>query len=269
MQWPARLSLLTMLGAVACAPETPLETSSEDAQDADGTGAAAPATASSGVGADDGGGSGEGGRGSEGGRGGPLDPGCSAILEIAGVAHVSTPEEPKKVLGIEQPGPTSWKSLRVELDVLHAGWSPKQGQYEVFTLLRANKWVGNAVGYIAFVGPSSRKTVMVANLNLPYAAAPDGRRITKSFAYEPSVTYHLDYLYDVHADLRELVVSVAGEEVSRVTGKVSNPPADPPVTSVEVPNGFTFLMGGEEVAEGPDAPTIDWQFSDVRITGCQ
>lgn len=196
--------------------------------------------------------------------------GCSVLFEQAGLVHESTLAEPKKTIPLPDAGPASYRRIELEVDVFHAGWTPKQGQYEVFTLRRGTKWVGNAIGYVAVVGPTSRQTVMVANLGLPGAAAPDGRRIAKSYAYTTPEDYHFEYVYDVDADLRQVTVSVDGGQVTQVTGNVSVPLASPPITSIDVANaGLYLLLGGAELTEGPDAHTLGWKFSNAKITGCQ
>jgi hypothetical protein len=269
LPWTRSLSVLALLGSAACG---------SDDESASGTGGAAGSGASS-----------SGGTSATGGTGGAADAstddanshdastddvgsagqsgGCSVLFQQAGLVHESTLALPKRVIPIPDAGPASYRKVELDLDVSIAGWTPKQGQYEVFTLLRGNKWVGNAIGYVAVGGPLAPKTVMVANLGLPGAAAPDGRRITKNYAYSVPGDYHFHYLYDVDLDIRQ--VTMGGAVVTQVTGKVSAPPATPPITSIDVPSsGMTFLLGGEELAEGPDAFTESWKFQNAKVVGC-
>jgi hypothetical protein len=197
--------------------------------------------------------------------------GCTVLLDAPGLFYESTANAGKKATTLPATGGTSWQRIDVSLDVSLVGWTPKQGQYEVFTLMRGSKWVGNAIGYVAFNGPASRQTIMVANLNLPFAAAKDGRRITQSYAYAAPESYHVEYTYDVANDVREVRVFVMGNLVTKVTGKVSVPAATPPVTSVDVlKEGMVFLVGGQEGdPAAPDATTLGWRFSNPRIVGCK
>lgn len=220
-------------------------------------------------------GSGGSGAGTGGGGSGGVPANCEVLLDVPGLAHESTAALLKKSTPIADNAPTSWQRVDVSLDVFVADWNGKQGQHEVFTLLRANatdhkfRWVSGAIGYVALIGPASQQTVVVANLNLPGAAAPDGRRITKSYKYQAQTSYHLDYTYDVPNDLRQVKVSENGQQVTVVTGKVSVPQGTPPVTSIEVPTpGFELLLGGEEVAGAPDASTLGWKFSNLKVVGC-
>ncbi len=275
--WPALL-----ISLVACSAENSGSATAHPDAALGGSGGLGAAIGSGGVGGA--GGSSTGGTGATGGAagsvaaggsGGGLPPGCEVLLDLPGLVHESTEAAPKAFEYIEETAPTTWMRVDVSMDVFVAAWTPKQGQYEVFTLLRADptdhkfRWVGNAIGYVALIGPSNRQTVMVANLNLPYAAAPDGRRITKAYKYTPPNSYHFDYTYDVTKDLRQVTVSLAGNVVTQVTGQVSVPPATPPVTSIEVPTpGFELLLGGQEDPSTPDASTLGWRFSNVRVIGC-
>ncbi len=194
-------------------------------------------------------------------------PRCEVIFERRGLVHESVASELKRQIRIPMPGPSSWDSIEVELDVHLAGWTRAQGQHEVFTLLRADRWVGNAIGYVAFAGADERYSLLVSNLELPFAADRDGRRITRTYAFEPGMDYHVRYLYDAAAEWRSLQVSVGGAVVHTLAG--TSTARMTRVPTVEVPGRFVLLLGGTEALEGPDASTLGWRFENVRVSGCR
>ncbi len=193
---------------------------------------------------------------------------CEVAFEMPGHAHTSTLLTPLREEYVRRLGGSTWRRAHLALDVDVAGWSPKEGQYQVFTLLVGTRWVGSAIGYGAFTGPMSRGSVTVANLGLDGAAAPDGmpdgRRVRRTHPVVAPGRYHFDYVYDTWTMTRRLVITdAAGAPVTTLEAAAV-------VDRIDIEReGLRVVLGGEEVEGTPEAPTEGWTISDVRVELCR
>lgn len=198
--------------------------------------------------------------------GAPPDPGCDTLADWPGLAFVSTEAALRRVESFPASGSTQYTRFEVSLDLRFPAWTPKQGQYEVFSILRGRRWTTYAIGYVALRGPAERAVITTANLGLEGAAAPpggDGRRASDSYPFEVERDYHIEYYYDTALGHRRLEIYDGDTMVASAMGETF-------VDAIDVePEGARLVLGGEEVEGAPDASTLGWQFSNVVVRACR
>jgi hypothetical protein len=196
----------------------------------------------------------------------PPDPGCDVLADWPGLAFVSTEAALRRVESFPASASTQYRRFEVSLDLRFPAWTPKQGQYEVFSILRGRRWTEYAIGYVSLVGPASRAVVTTANLGLEGAAAPpggDGRRASDNYPFEVERDYHFEYFYDAELGMRRL-------EVYEGTTLIASAQGETFVDTIDIePEGARIVLGGAEVEGAPDASTLGWRFSNVRLRACR
>lgn len=152
--------------------------------------------------------------------------------------------------------PGSYRSVRLQLDVVHGGWrNPSSGLHNILWLARDSNF--DLIGYVNLLGPNKNKLHFRHGMGL---SAGDKPKIVKNLVTTPGETYHFDYLWDAGADRIELVVTHDGEEVGRIV-------TEPNARRLSIGNGnrievaFSFEAG----LNPNEPPTYGWEYKNLKL----
>jgi hypothetical protein len=217
---------------------------------------------------------GSGGIVADGGGGTVADAGSEVVLlEQLGVVFVPTESETMKKIFVGENG-TVYQSVRVQLDLLAAGWQPEvpdegnpdRTEHILFGLFRDHQTktdqrylMGSAAVTFATKGPHFR---MFGRLSIG-AGYTTYTQWSASYGWSEGTEYHLDCQLDGVSHVQKCELSIAGAPEKELSGDVAY--LDP---ASHLNTGFYLELGRAPTGEIETSP-IGWTYSNLRVTATQ
>ena len=181
----------------------------------------------------------------------------------AGTFLTCNPSNPNFGFNIPMTNGIPIRKIEMDLDFYHAGWEPGNvhGWHTVFWLHRGQlnhaQWDNGNVSYMNFRGPSPEGILLQSNINQPDGQGPTNFR---GVTIPQNANYHLRYVLTIGAS------SAVGEYTLTRDGTVVKQAAiNFPFGPVLIRDGGFFIHFGTQEAEGPEAITYDWTFSNLDL----
>lgn len=203
-----------------------------------------------------------------------------------GTFFTATDAEPRILIPISMPAAQNYKRVVVDLTVTPGPWysaAEEKPIHNIFWLHRSGssdltfspfKWGENVVGYLNLIGPESVLSIKKNSIRLGSSLNRDvdgdciSSKNSDTYVFKEGIAYRFVFAYDT--EKKEVIggAYLAGTEtpVAVVRDSTfaniiqSNHPTD-----TSGGNGFFLVIGHDPADEGPGAPTIGWQYSNLQI----
>lgn len=201
--------------------------------------------------------------------------GTSAVilLDQPGVVFVPSETETLKKIFVGENG-SVYQSVRVELDLLAAGWQPEvpdegnpdRTEHILFGLFRDHQTksdqrylMGSAAVTFATKGPHFR---MFGRLSIG-ATYTTYTQWSESYGWADGTSYHLDCVLDGVTKIQSCKLSIAGTLEKELTGDVAYL-----VPAEHLNTGFYIELGRAPTGEIETSP-IGWTYSNLLVTATE
>lgn len=191
---------------------------------------------------------------------------------LSGLVHKVTQNPPyEKVLTFSVPPNRRFRKLEAEIDVKIPKWSTGwQGDnnkrwHMVLWLQRSRSWqsyspqFGNVLSYINLI-PRSGYVEVNSQTNIHGNAPHQMFQISGNSNISEGNTYHFHVIYDAESGKITTRILKAGSEVFSMTG-----PAYTAFLDTLSSGEFLLGVGHKEFEEGPECPSIDWEYSNFEV----
>jgi hypothetical protein len=187
------------------------------------------------------------------------------VVERQGVFHTPSPGAESTRIEIPMSAGLHFRKIVLDVDVTHKGWharNDKKTNHAIFWLNRGDKWRSNVFGYVNVFGPTRPRVKLAHNVQQPAGKMLAQTAVLKT---ESGSTYHFRYVYNTTNGKVELTVSHAGKVVGRVEGNSVGQKIESDPHNNDSKPGFFLVFGHPADSPGPEVPTYDWKYSNLRV----
>lgn len=192
----------------------------------------------------------------------PVTPGAK-VFTLSGLIHIPTVGNEAKEIKVPIEQALRVKKMIIEVDFTPGPWNPTNlsGNHAIIWVHRGKYRSGTICNTNAF-GPGRSVVKNNQNVDLPPGVVTAGEQ---KRAFEQGKKYRLRYVYDAQTNVIRVTVSSGGVELNNFTmqgtakgGAINLEPSGPE-------KGLVVQFGHHRGQEGPEIPSYNWRYENLRI----
>lgn len=192
----------------------------------------------------------------------PSTPGAK-VFKMDGLVHIPTVGNEAKEIKVPIEQALRVKKMIIEVDFTPGPWNPTNlsGNHAIIWVHRGKYRSGTICNTNAF-GPGRSVVKNNQNVDLPPGVVTSAEQ---KRAFEQGKKYHLRYIYDAQTNVIRVIVTSGGVELNNFTmqgtaqgGAINLEPSGPE-------KGLVVQFGHHRGQEGPEIPSYNWRYENLKI----